>query len=331
MKYKAITITCSIMIAIVIFNSCKSDSKTFIPNITGALGEVLIIMDKAKWDDSLGITYLKILAKEQEALNQSEPLFDVLRMPHSGFNNFFKTHRNIIINNISPEYKEAKIVVTKDKWAKTQLLYNLYAPNDEAAVEVLQKNSEAIVDQLWLTERNRLMDLNKKNPERTIYNALVQNHDLILYLPKGYTLDVDSPEFVWISQETMNVLMGIFIYHASFDALKPITPEYLIKRRNAVLKENVPGGPPGSYMTTEMLLPPVYSEFLIHEKEYHEIRGLWTLEKGFMGGPFISITTVDEERKRLITVEGYVYAPNRDKRNYMRQVEAVVYSLELPE
>jgi len=29
----------------------------------------------------------------------------------------------------------------------------------------------------------------------------------------------------------------------------------------------------------------------------------------------------------VITVEGYVYAPGKDKRNLLRQVEAIVYSV----
>jgi len=62
-----------------------------------------------------------------------------------------------------------------------------------------------------------------------------------------------------------------------------------------------------------------------------EIRGLWRVENAFMGGPFVSLSTVDETRNRVVTVEGFVYAPKADKRNLMRQVEAVVYSLQIME
>ena len=40
-----------------------------------------------------------------------------------------------------------------------------------------------------------------------------------------------------------------------------------------------------------------------------EVRGLWKMENDFMGGPFYSLTIVDEARGRLLTVEGYAYAP----------------------
>ena len=48
-----------------------------------------------------------------------------------------------------------------------------------------------------------------------------------------------------------------------------------------------------------------------------------------MGGPFYSLTTYDEKSGMLVTVEGYVYAPFFEKREYMREVEAVVRSLTL--
>ena len=46
-----------------------------------------------------------------------------------------------------------------------------------------------------------------------------------------------------------------------------------------------------------------------------------------MGGPFVSITKYDEKHGRIVTVDGYVYAGKKDKRNYMRQVEAIMSTL----
>ena len=59
------------------------------------------------------------------------------------------------------------------------------------------------------------------------------------------------------------------------------------------------------------------------------MRGLWKLEKAFMGGPFISHTILDESRNRVVTVEGFVYAPRLDKRLYVREVEAILYTFDI--
>ena len=48
----------------------------------------------------------------------------------------------------------------------------------------------------------------------------------------------------------------------------------------------------------------------------------------FMGGPFVSHFFLDKERKNIIAVDGFVYAPKYPKRNYMRQVESIMYSFD---
>ena len=58
-----------------------------------------------------------------------------------------------------------------------------------------------------------------------------------------------------------------------------------------------------------------------------EIRGLWRMENDFMGGPFISLTCLDEKNNTLITAEGYVFAPQFDKLLYLHEVEAMVKSI----
>jgi hypothetical protein len=40
---------------------------------------------------------------------------------------------------------------------------------------------------------------------------------------------------------------------------------------------------------------------------------------------------VDEQHNRVVTVDGYVYNPGRDKRDLVRQIEALLYTLSFPE
>jgi hypothetical protein len=48
-----------------------------------------------------------------------------------------------------------------------------------------------------------------------------------------------------------------------------------------------------------------------------------------MGGPFMSHSMYDARRNRIITVDGYLYYPNQKKRVKMKQLEAIVYSMEI--
>ena len=63
------------------------------------------------------------------------------------------------------------------------------------------------------------------------------------------------------------------------------------------------------------------------------MRGFWDVEGDFMGGPYVSFTTVDTERNRVFTLDGYVYAPDLkkpSKRNYVRGIEHLLYGIGFP-
>ena len=49
-----------------------------------------------------------------------------------------------------------------------------------------------------------------------------------------------------------------------------------------------------------------------------------------MGGPFVSHARLDEKNNRVVVVEGFVFAPETDKRNFIRRVESALYTLRLP-
>ena len=45
-----------------------------------------------------------------------------------------------------------------------------------------------------------------------------------------------------------------------------------------------------------------------------------------MGGPFVSHSFYSRDGSEIIVAEAWVYAPQFDKRQYLRQVESVLYS-----
>jgi hypothetical protein len=79
-------------------------------------------------------------------------------------------------------------------------------------------------------------------------------------------------------------------------------------------------------MKTSMIEPPVVKRIDFNGSFAVEMRGMWELEGDFMGGPFVSYTLVDEIQNRVVTIEGFVYNPGNDKKNLLRQVEALIYT-----
>ena len=71
--------------------------------------------------------------------------------------------------------------------------------------------------------------------------------------------------------------------------------------------------------------------FRLEGRLWVELRGFWDVKNDFMGGPFVSYTTVDTTTQRVFTIDCYVYSPKNHKRNYMRELEHLLYLISVPD
>ena len=112
------------------------------------------------------------------------------------------------------------------------------------------------------------------------------------------------------------------------------TLEYLNEKRDAVLSRVVKGSVEGAYMGTEYkVMPPQMRTIMVQDSaQVYEVRGLWKILEGeAMGGPYVSHTRLDHVNARVVTAETFLYAAGQKKRTALRQAEAILYTLQLPE
>jgi hypothetical protein len=126
----------------------------------------------------------------------------------------------------------------------------------------------------------------------------------------------------------------VLVYSYPYIDTKAFTKEELNARRDAVLSQLVTGSVDGSFMGTEYkVMPPQMRTILVQDSaQAYEIKGLWKILNGeAMGGPYVSHTRLDHVNGRVVTAESFIYAAGQKKRNALRQAEAVLYTLQLPE
>ncbi len=319
---------------IIINQSCDKGtkgSKTLLPNVTGKSGEVVVVISNSVIKDTIAATFKAILEEEYPMIPQSEPLFNVVMIPTSSFSDIFKSHRNIIIVKVDDSFKEAKIVTQRDVWAAPQTLLNIVGPTYPAIQKMIIEEQDRLIQLLEQAERDRIVQNAKRFEAEGIRNFLAEKFGIWAYFPKGYKLNLDTTDFAWISYETPSTTQGILIYEYPYTDANTFSAEYLIEQRNSFTHKYVAGPTPNSYMSTETIIPPRFTPLMYKGRYFGQLRGLWTVIGHPMGGPFISLTTIDEQNNRAITIEGFVFAPRLDKRNYVRQVEALMLSFELLE
>ena len=322
-----------LIIVLASFSCTTGEKQPLLPDISGMPGDIAVVVDKAEWDTEIGDEFRRVFEEPYQVLPQYEPIFDMIQVPHSAFSNVMKAQRNIIIVDLSSRYKEPKIVVQKDVWAKPQLILDMQAGDEESFIKLFTDNEKKILNLLEDMERKRLMDAYKKNLDGRIIDSLKNLHHVSLLIPKGFKIKVNADDFIWIGQDVGASNLGILVYQYNYTDTNTFTKEYLIEQRNKFVKKYVPGEVEGSYMTTEREFGPFFKDYMLRGKKYvAELRGLWKMKNGIsMGGPFVSITMLDEKRNKIVTAEGFVFAAGQKKRNYLRQVEAIALSLEIQE
>ncbi|HNV52484.1 MAG TPA: DUF4837 family protein [Tenuifilaceae bacterium] len=311
--------------------SCKKGSKgetSYLPNVTGGAGEIVLVLPKPLWTDSIGINYKEILTQEFPYIPQSEPTFDLISIPNEVFTDIFKSHRNLIINQTSSEFKEPKFILKRDVWASPQTVLYVVGPSFSSIGKFIKKEKEKIIAIFEQAERDRVIQSAVTYPEVGVVEAVKKKFNATIKIPKGYTIRKQTDDFMWISHETPKISQGLIIYMFPYKEKNTFSAEYLIKKRDEFVSQ-IPGPTDSSYMTTSMVFPPDFSAMMFKDRYFGILRGFWDVYKHPMGGPFISFSTLDEKRQTIINVEAYVYAPGSKKRNYLRQVEALVYTLEV--
>lgn len=312
---------------------CKKGSKnknTLLPNVTGNAGEIVLILPKELVNDSVGIAYKEILSADFPYLPQSEPLFDLAIVPPSGFSNVLKFHRNIIYNEITPKAGKCRFELKYDVWAAPQTVLYVVGPNYKAITRYIKDHANQLVSIFEQTERNRVVQNAIKYEEKSIAPILKEYFNLRLPVPKGFRLNMKRKNFVWISSETPKLSKGLIIYSFPFKDQNTFTAEYLTRKRDSVVRQI--GGPSkGSYMITTKVIPPEFSSAKFKNHYLGILRGFWDVKHHPMGGPFISIARVTNDKSTVVVTEAYVYHPNGNKRNLLRQVEALIYSADFIE
>lgn len=319
----------AMIVAVFFIQSCTNSSEGLHKNITGKAYELLVVMSDEAWEDTTGNLLRKTLAQPMPALPQDEPLFDLVHIPKNAFQSIFRTTRNILEVTISPTVKEPGITFKDDVWAYPQATVSIKANNPMEFERIFTENKDKIMSYFLAAEKERMTMNYNRYYEKSVYNVLNEDFGITMKVPPGFQIAVQKENFIWLRYETPDIAQGIIVYTFPYVSDSAFTLNYQLKVRDSILRQNVPGPVEGSFMTTEKRIEQEYN-YLQHNKNYAtEMRGLWRLINDFMGGPYVSLAVLDAANQRVVVAYGYVYAPSKDKRNFIRQVEAMIYSLKL--
>ncbi len=309
--------------------SCSND-KTTGQRSSGKTAEIIVVMKSdVQWKGVAGDSIRAFLGQEYPQLPQPEPYFSLVFAPEASFmsSKMLRPHHSIFIIDIAKKYKTAKMQARKNVWAKPQKVIKITAPDAETFISFFEEKKDFILKTFEESERERLISTFDAFRDYPLQEQIKKNFNFSLTMPGGFYVAKKYANFMWIRKETEKFSQGLIIYTYDFTDTVAFNLKRIISYRDSITKAYIPGPTEGSFMSVSNdYIKPVSKRIDFNGLFAVETRGLWKVKGDFMGGPFINYTLVDEKRNKVITIDGYVYAPNAPKRNMVMQLESIIWS-----
>lgn len=337
------------LIALVL-TSCGKSGERLLTSATGSIYECLVVTSKMP---QVTHEVRETMGADMYGLPQMEPYFTVTTITTAQFDDMFKSTRNILIVDINEQkYTHVKLLKSRDMWSKPQALIRIQAPSEDDFLSYWREHGEAVREWFVREELARQVYFYRASTNKDARARLnKQGYDLLI--PEDFMLIMDTTivnekmvngqmvndevHVLWTCNNKGPMRKDVLVYSYPYTAQEQFGNEALIAKRNEVLGRLVTAQVPGSHMGTEFKhFPPVtHSVPALRDTVggfyAMETRGLWKMLDGeAMGGPFVSLTRLDQVNGRVVTAETFLFAAGQKKRNALRQCEAILYTLEMP-
>lgn len=317
-------------------------SERLLTSATGSIYECLVVTPSA---GAVSQAVSQTMGADMYGLPQMEPIFTVSAVAAAQFDDYLKSTRNILIIDINEhKYTQVKVQKRRDAWSKPQAVIRIQAPSDEALLEYWSEHGEAIREWFVREELARQLRFYRANTNKDA-RARLNKRGYDILIPEDYMLIMDTTlvlnaqdiHVLWTCNNKGPMRKDVLVYDYPYTAQEQFTCDSIIAMRNEIEGRLITAQVPGSHMGTEYKhFPPVNRSVAALRDTTGgfyaiETRGLWKMLDGeAMGGPFVSLTRLDQVNGRVVTAETFLFAAGQKKRNALRQNEAILYSLEMP-
>jgi hypothetical protein len=335
----------------ILLTSCTEEAKrTFAgqKNAYGKLNDIVVVADDMLWDGPVGDSIDYFFASAYPILPQPEPMYDLRHYTYSKLEAeplLRELRTYLVVANLNDEdspvskmvkadlgeknYAKAKAdpsfttMVGKDKWARGQVLVYVFSFSEDGLMAALSKQYAAISRRVRTVERPHLHKrLFVGGEDLALRDRIRTKTGATLTLPKGYVVAIDKAEVTWLRMETDKASSNILIHKRPYTDKQQLTQAGIKAIRDELGKKYVSSTIPKSYMRINDVDLPMYTYARTMGNRYAlEARGIWEMENDFMGGPFVGYLIHNQDKNELLYLDGFVYAPSEDKRNYVQYLE----------
>ncbi|MFV5701426.1 DUF4837 family protein [Flavobacterium sp. XS2P12] len=307
-----------------LFFSCAKKNDDFPRKTTGKINTISVIIDDQLWNGEIGDSIRNKFASSVIGLPQEEPLFTINQYPVKLLEGFMTDTRAIIV--VKKE-EQNKFEIKKNQYASPQNVFHISGKTAADIIVCLEKNAPQMIRLIKQTE---IAESQRINSQSLLNPQLINNKfHISLKIPSGYTYVLHKSNFMWLKKEIIGGNTSLLIYQVPINSIKKDSNliSNIIKMRDSIGNLYISGTEPNTSMITEEAYAPYLSKINLDEKETYETKGTWELKNDFMAGPFINYAIIDEQYNRILVLEGFCYAPSKEKRDLMHELESIIKSI----
>ena len=319
----------------------------------------LSIAEGSAYQEEVATTYdlvKAVMGADMPCMPQMEPYFTLSQVPTAAFDDYLKPTRNILFVDINPnKYTQTKAKVSTNVWSKPQAVYRIQASSDEEFAAYWLAHGEEVREWFIRQELKRQTTFYRGSTNQDARAALQKTIGCDMWVPEDYMLIMDTVisaqcsevsgretgdapvRLVWCCNNKGPMRRDLVVYAYDYTSEQMFSLDRLNAMRDEVLGRVITASVEGSYMGTEYKVFPPQSRVVPSlankpDEGFYatEVRGLWKIKNGeAMGGPYVSLSRLDQANGRVVTAETFIFAAGQKKRNALRQAEAILYTIKM--
>ncbi len=337
---------------------CGGESD-FRPRAVGQDAEILVVADSLDWHGAIGDALRETVGQFISTLPAPERQFDLRHAPLATERDLEMARRrkNVIFaaafndSTNEAEYlrnvfdpatretirEEGGVAVSRENiFRRDQQVYYIAGENKEDVVQAIYDRAEGVSGQFNRIARRRLAaEMFDRGRQFEVEEELAAMYDFAVNVQHDYLIAIDTSDFVWLRRILTDTWRSVFVHFIENADPRLLTPEWIYDTRDSLGRQYIQGNLGGWVEIDRRETRPLETRNINFLGRYgFETRGLWRMvgdEDGRkvefgMGGPFVTYAFYDEPTRRLYMIDGMVFAPGYDKREFLRQMEAIAWT-----
>lgn len=322
-----IKIVSVVALTLIMAASCTTKPQTAAKTAIGMPYESFVICDNEAWESGIDSALYRTVGARVAGLPRPESYFYILgHKSHAEASSMEHKYGNLISINIDPIYTEPTLKVEDNVYARPQVVISVNAPTIESAKHFIEEHGAEIAGHFEIGERNRSLADSRRSSMPKLMEQFKKHTGIDMHIPTGFgRANSGDRSLLWFMRDYEKKAQYIFAFSQRYNGpedFEGAALERMLINKLAVVHSDKPG----SRLTISQNAPIYWSEIVANGRLWYELRGCWEVTFDQMGGPFVSFSTLDEERGIITTIVFALYAPEEQQRGLMGELEYLIYT-----